>query len=82
MTNQKTLALAVSQKKEDVKDNGATKSVGKKGVKMVKPPKKKKKADTEEENFDKLVDSYRSKFEEIAKGKSPREKVKEKRWFE
>lgn len=49
--------------------------------KGVTPPKKKRKVDKEEANFDKMVNSYRTAFAEVAeKGESG--KRKEKRWFE
>ena len=48
--------------------------------------KKKKRADREEENFDSIVDTYRSTFVDekssSAPTPSPREGVKKKRWFE
>ncbi len=51
-------------------------------IKAVKPPKKKRKVDKEEEKFDKMVDSYRTVFAEATEEKSEVAKRKEKRWFE
>jgi hypothetical protein len=55
--------------------------------KGIKPPKKKKKVNKEEQVFDKMVDTYRSTFDGINKAaadasSNPRADVKEKRWFE
>jgi hypothetical protein len=56
-------------------------------VKIVKPPKKKRKVDKEEQDFDKLVDTYRAAFSSAPKveadvssrTKRPAEK---KRWYD
>mmetsp|Transcript_20660 Transcript_20660/g.49024 ORF Transcript_20660/g.49024 Transcript_20660/m.49024 type:complete len:864 (-) Transcript_20660:76-2667(-) len=53
--------------------------------KTVKPPKKKKRMDEEDERFDDIVRTYTSKLETVRKQpdeKNPRAVVKEKRWFE
>jgi len=59
-------------------------------VKAVKPPKKKRKVDAEEQNFENLVDSYRKAFSGVSELKGDpgiaktqtRPKKAEKRWFE
>lgn len=60
-------------------------------VKSVKPPKKKRKVDKEEQNFENLVDSYRKAFTGVSEpnetsasaSTSSRPKKKaDKRWFE
>lgn len=60
-------------------------------IKSVKPPKKKRKVDEEEQNFENLVDSYRKAFSGVSELKEGTDvaarvqtlpKKKERRWFE
>lgn len=57
-------------------------------IKAIKPPKKKRKVDEEEQNFENLVDSYRKAFSGVSELKESEVKVqslpkkRERRWFE
>jgi hypothetical protein len=56
-------------------------------VKFVKPPKKKRKVDKEEQDFDKLVDTYRAAFSSVPNAGSDvssrtKRPTENKRWYD
>lgn len=84
------IKVAIAQAKKVRREARIAAEKEKKAIerKGVKPPKKKKQSDKEEESFDNMVDSYRSTIGDLGDAKAskgvtnPREAVKEKRWFE
>lgn len=68
------------QKKQQREERKAKMTAEKKA--MVKPAKKKKKMDAEDEHFESLVGKYKSGLESSAPTQNPRASVEKKRWFE
>ena len=76
---------SLKAEKDRLREAKAAEKAKSQQLKPVKPPKKKKRIDKEEENFDSIVDTYRSTFVDSSSSSpmtNPREGVKKKRWFE